>query len=473
MSFPFGTASLVILILALVAAICIPFSGRIAASPQASTSPARIIGKPDLVLATFTKEHAQTYDEVLPEFERRHNVKVQIQVVDQRALQGRLQSALQVGAEVPDMVELLDGTMGIFTRGPVEDVGFVDLTERVKNEGLRDKLVANRFGKWSTRGHLFALPHDVHPTMLAYRRDIVVDKLHIDVSKLTTWDEFARVGREITKDYNGDGIIDHYMIDLPEGEAWGVRALMLQRGGRMFDDNGETAFDSEATVDVFCWYVKQISGKTRIAFAAGWGQTLTKTLMDGLCLFYICPDWRTRQFEINTPSVGGKMCVMPMPAWESGGLRTSTWGGTGLAITKQCKNFELAWKLAMFLYYEPKALGERFASLNILPPYIPSWKEPQFDAPRAYWSGAKLGREFADLAQNVPNEESNAYMQMAEGKLWEAFTTTLIYYKAHGEDGLRDYARSELKRCADQVRIRVNRNVFLHPRHAETVRGAE
>jgi arabinosaccharide transport system substrate-binding protein len=464
MSFPFGKAPLVIALLACAAALAIVLATRNLAAGR----------KPDLVLATFTKEHAQTYleDNVIPEFERRHGVKVQVQVVDQRALQGRLQSALQVNADVPDMVELLDGTMGIFTRGPVEDVGFVDLTERVRNEGLRDKLVANRFGKWSTRGHLFALPHDVHPTMLAYRRDLV-EQLGIDVKTLTTWEEFARVGRQVTRDYNGDGVIDHYMIDLPEGEPWGLRALMIQRGGRMFDDNGETAFDSEQTVDVFCWYVKQISGKTRIAFAAGWGQTFAKSVIDGLCLFYICPDWRTRQFEVNVPSVGGKMSVMPMPAWESGGIRTSTWGGTGLAITRQCKDFELAWKLAMFLYYEPKALGERFGSLNILPPYIPSWAEPQFDEPRAYWSNVALGRAFADLASDVPNEQSSAYMQMAEGKLWEAFTTTLIYYKEHGEQGLREYARAELKRCADRVRIRVNRNVFLHPKQAGTDGGDE
>jgi arabinosaccharide transport system substrate-binding protein len=116
---------------------------------------------------------------------------VHLQVVDQRALQGRLQSSLQVGADVPDMVELLDGTMGIVTKGPIEDVGFLDLTERVPREGLGERPVTSRFGKWSSRGHIFALPHDVHPVVLAYRRDLV-EQLGIDVSKLTPWDEFCR-----------------------------------------------------------------------------------------------------------------------------------------------------------------------------------------------------------------------------------------------------------------------------------------
>ncbi len=35
------------------------------------------------------------------------------------------------GTGVPDMVELNEGGLGFFTKGPLQDVGFVDLTERV------------------------------------------------------------------------------------------------------------------------------------------------------------------------------------------------------------------------------------------------------------------------------------------------------------------------------------------------------
>ena len=34
------------------------------------------------------------------------------------------------------------------------------------------------------------------------------------------------------------------------------------------------------------------------------------------------------------PAWAGKLALMPLPAWREGGLRTSTWGGTGLAFTK-------------------------------------------------------------------------------------------------------------------------------------------
>src|SRR3954468_20496174 len=159
MEFPYGKAPLAILLLALGAGAALFCALPGSTSPSASSEQAN--RRPDLVFATFTKDHAASYRPAIERFEKQHGVKVQVQVVSQRALQGRLQSAMQAGADVPDMVELLYGTLGFFTKGPIEDVGFLDLTDRVKSEGLRDKLVASRFTLWSTRGHIFALPHDV------------------------------------------------------------------------------------------------------------------------------------------------------------------------------------------------------------------------------------------------------------------------------------------------------------------------
>ena len=450
MDFPYGKAPLAILALAIASGAFV----LIAAAPEQAR-------RPDLVFVTFSKEHATAYRSVLAPFEKKHGVTVELQVVDQRMLQGRLQSALQVGAAVPDMVELLDGTMGIFTKGPIDGVGFVDLTQRVKSEGLYDSLVTSRFKKWSSRDHIFALPHDVHPVMLAYRRDIV-ERLGIDVSKLTTWDEFCRVGRDVSKrDEDRDGVADHYMIDLPSDGGDALRLLLVQRGGNFFDAAGNVTFDSEEAVEVVCWYVKQIQGAGRIAFPCGWGQNLSKAMLDGLCLFYICPDWRTAQFEADVASLSGKLALMPLPAWEPGARRTSTWGGTGLAITKQCRNVDLAWELAMYLYYQLEQLGPRFADTNILPPLKKAWDLPQFSAPEAFYSGIQLGRAYAELAQQVPEENDNPYMMQARDKFSEAFTNASIYYAEHGEVGLREFTRAELKRTADRIREAMGRNVFL------------
>ena len=451
MNFPYGQAPLAILILALIAGAVVGYDTLIR-----QTGP-----QPDLVFATFTKEHADAYDPIIEQFEKDYGVHIQLQVVEQRALQSRLQSALQVGAEVPDMVELIYDSLGVFTKGPLEEVRFVDLTGRVHETGLIDNVVTSRFGKWSDRGRVFALPHDVHPVMLAYRRDLVED-LGIDVNQLTTWDAFARIGREIaTKDLNGDGVPDRYMMNLPTEGGDALRLLLLQGGGQMFDDRGDVAFDDERTAEVFLWYVQQIQGEDRISFDAGWGQNLARSMLDGLCLFYICPDWRTRQFQMDVPQLEGKMALMPLPAWQESGSRTSTWGGTGLAITEQCENVELAWELAMHLYFNAAEQGRRFEQTQIISPLRSAWDEPAFDKPNPYFSNQRIGRMYAELAPQVPEEQSSAYMTLAVNKLSEAFANVSLYHREHGMDGLPEYTRSELKRVADRVREVMARNVFL------------
>jgi hypothetical protein len=61
------------------------------------------------------------------------------------------------------------------------------------------------------------------------------------------------------------------------------------------------------------------------------------------------------------------------------------------------------------------------------------------------------------------------YTSIAEGKLIEAFSNIMLRYRQSGDDGLEDFARKELKRCADRVRGIVARNAF----YAGTGGGAE
>jgi arabinosaccharide transport system substrate-binding protein len=450
MSFPYGKAAFWIMVLALVSG-----AGVLAMSSHRDDE-----RPPDLVLVSFAKNHIESYMPTIRKFEAEKGIKVEVQIKEYRAIQQRLQAAFQVGAEVPDMVEIPNGSLGSFARGPLEEVGFVDLTDLIKSTGLYDKVVRSRFSIWTSRGRIFALPHDVHPAGLVYRRDIV-ERLGIDVNKLDTWEEFCRVGREIvTKDLNGDGVNDRYMIDLNIGGEDYLRAFLLQRGTGIFNEQSDVIFDNEEAVQVTCWYVRQLTGKDRIAFSAGWGQNLAQCMNDGLALFYFAPDWRTYSFQQEVPGLSGKLALMPMPAWEKGGRRVTTWGGTGLAITKACKNFDLAWELAQRLYYDPKELGLRFGKTNIIPPLQSAWDLPEFQEQRPFYSNQRLGEIFSKMAPDTPPDYVTPFTGTASGKLNEAYQNIRLYYERNPDADLEAYARTELKRCADRVRQVIARNAF-------------
>jgi len=446
--FPYGKAPLALLIMAVV-------SGLLIAARQHF----RAEHAPDLVFAIFAPNHEEAYRSAIPAFEREHGVKVQLQVVDQRALQSRLQSALQTGSRVPDLVELLMDPMGYFTRGPLEDMGFVDLTDRLHAEGLYHRMVESRYSLWSSRGRIFALPHDVRPVMLAYRRDLV-EQLGIDVNALKTWDDFVAMGRRITADLDGDGYPDRYALDLATQGGHTLQMLMRQRGGQLIDEAGRVVFDSPEVAEAILWHLEQSAGRQPIAYDVGWGQSLTKAMMDGLVLFYFCPDWRTKQFEMDLPTLSGKLALMPLPVWEAGGRRTTSWGGTGLAITRSSPNQELAWKLAKHLYLNAEDLADRFRTMNIVPPLKDSWNLDAFKEPRAFWGGQAIGSAFAELSPETPPIYSSPHQALAGVMLDQAYITAVQHFKANGTNGLRAVVEAELKKQADYVRSVAARNVF-------------
>jgi arabinosaccharide transport system substrate-binding protein len=446
--FPYGRAPFWLLVLAISSVAALLATGRHGGR------------RPDLVLVTFTDSHYQAYRRAVPAFERAHGVTVQIEFTNWTPLRSRLQNAVLAGTEVPDLAEVVEGSLGFFTRGPARDIGVLDLTDRLRAEGLSDRLVPSRLALWSARDRVYALPHDAHPVMLAYRRDLI-EALGIDVRSLDTWDKFVAVGRRLTGDRDGDGVVDRYMLDLLASGDTSLTTLIFQRGGQLFDRAGNVAFDSDAVADVILWYIHQLHGPQKIAYEAGWGQSAAKAMTDGLVLFFLTPDWRSFQLETEVPWLRGKMALMPLPAWTPGGRRTSVWGGTGLMILKATRNPELAWQLAKYLYFDEASLGRRFAETNIVPVLMDAWNRPELDAPSAYFSNQHIGRMYAELAPDTPPIYSSPVDAVARAKLNEAFSASVEYYQRRGEAGLPETIRAELAHAAADVRRMADRNRAL------------
>jgi arabinosaccharide transport system substrate-binding protein len=445
-SFPFGLAALSMLVLSILAGTWLTLN-----PPPKKTA--------TLTMWTFAKPHYEAYLKAVPAFEKEHpGVTVNLQLVANQGLPQRLQAAFLADLkDVPDLVEVEISSAGTFFRGPVKNIGFVDLTERIRAEGLDKKMVAARFAPYTSRGHIFGLPHDVHPVMLGYRKDIF-DKEGIDVSQIETWDDFIKVGQKLT-------IPDkRYMVEMSDTGRDQIEICLFQRGGGYFDADGNLIFDNETAVETMKWYVPLVAknSKTKIGnnLSSSFGAVIAQGMEQGYFLCIFMPDWRSKGFEQDTGKMRGKMALMPLPAVTKGGPRTSTWGGTMIGITKQSKNQDLAWKFAKHLYLNERDLAERFADTNILPPVRAAWQEPAFDKPNDYWSGQRLGREYANLATEVPAQYTHPFVNTAKGKFSEALTLCVQYYQQNGEQGFDEYIRKTLKERADEVRRQIARNPY-------------
>lgn len=444
--FPYGKAAFAIFLMTLLTGFYI-WQHPVASS---ASNPGVIT----LHMATFAKPHYQAYLKAIPGFEAEHpGIKVNLELVDNSALATRLQSAFLADLDVPDLVEIEISSSGTFFRGPLKDIGFSDLTDRLHQSGLYDRMVHARFAPYTSRGRIFGLPHDVHPVQLAYRRDLM-QQLGVDVSKIETWDDFIKVGQRVTIPNK------RYMIEFSDSSSTNLEMCLFQRGGGYFNPAGDCILDNDASVQTMLWYVPLVAGPHRIGNTLGDGQILTKAVEDGYLLCLICPDWRSKTFQDDVPRMNGKMALMPLPALTAGGAHTSTWGGTMLGITKHCKYQDMAWALAQTLYTDKSKLADRFRGTNILPALRDAWDQPAFNEPNPYWSNLPLGATYARLAPQVPFQYTSPFIQTAKNKLGEALVACVEQYNHSGDNGFEAFVRQRLKQSGDEVRRLMARNPY-------------
>ncbi len=420
--------------------------------------------KPGRDFWMFSPPNVPHYRAVLDEWNAAHPAApVNLVPIHYQALERRLIAAFTSDAPVADLVETESLTMARAFAGPLDAIGFVDLTDRLRSEGLFEKINAPSFSLWTTRGRTFALPHDVHPCLLGYRADLV-EAAGIDVAQIETWDDFRRLLAPLIVDRDGDGRPDRYLLNFWENNRDLVKVLLLQAGGELFDTRERAAFDTEINARTLATLTGWIAGPRRFCvdardFTAGGDQMR----LEGTVVASILPDWMAAVWKANIPGLAGKVKLMRLPAWERGGLRTSVWGGTALGITKSAPDFERSWAVAKHLYLSPRVAESLYRSTYIISPVKAHWTLPIYQEPDPFFSGQKVGALYIAEAPHVPPRIASPYMTFA----MERMMSVLVALKAHAiaqnvfdADALLPEARRLLAEAQRDLAARIARNVL-------------
>jgi lactose/L-arabinose transport system substrate-binding protein len=118
------------------------------------------------------------------------------------------------------------------------------------------------------------------------------------------------------------------------------------------------------------------------------------------------------------PELSGKFGVVPLPAFDAGGVQTSNSGGSTLAIPSQSKNQDLAWS---FVEYCLASTPEQIAMMKTagaFPSYLPAYDDPYLQAPQPYFNNEPIYTVIAPLTKEIPaitytSDNSRASDQMA------------------------------------------------------------
>jgi len=389
--------------------------------------------------------------------------KAHISLITLNALERRLLSSFYAGIPPASLVELEVGVAPRFFAGPIDSLGFIDLTDRIQNEGIDDIILPASFSPWTTRGHIIGIPNDVHPVLLAYRHDLV-EEAGIDLSQVETWDDYFEAMKPLMADKDNDGNPDRFILSFSLTNAQQIEVWMMQAGGMLFE-NEKPVIDSDLNAwllsKIVCWS----EGPNKVTVEAPeFSASGNRMKLEGFVASSFTPDWMCNTWEKDLPKLSGKYRLMPLPAWKPGGRRTSVMGGTMISIPKNIPDVEAAWELAKHLYLSKEAAERLYRESHVISPVSAHWDHPMYDEPSEYFGGQVKGRLYIEYAKEVPVRPSSPFMPLARNRLSQAALELRQYARDHDlydPEKLQPVAKRLLGNAQAAVERQMRRNVFI------------
>lgn len=385
-----------------------------------------LMGKSQTItLWSFAQNNIDEWQERKADIEKKFNIKLNIEKVAESGFVQKLQAVMMDGKGIPDIIEWKIENNRILNADP-KKCFVLPLDKYTNKSKVFSKIVPGRVAWVKYGGHVYGLPHDVHPVVLIYN-DTIWKSVGVDVAKLETWDDFIEAGKKLIAEKKGGKPL-HYA--LPYGND-GLNNTMFmiwqQTNAQILDKDGKPTLDSPAFVEfVKKWLDWQ---KTGVFTMWDWGN-FAALLQSGTLCSYTSPDWWVPQ--VNQAAQDGKyeFKVRSLPYYKKGGPQTVSWGGTFLAIPKGTKNPDLIYQIMEYMQYDQSAIKSRYETTDMLPPLQEVWNDEVFKQPDERFGGQKLGELQTKLAKEMPEVNTGdifwdlifadfgqQYPEMATGKV--------------------------------------------------------
>jgi len=413
----------------------------------------------------YHKPYHDTYQPKIDEWNRNHpETPFAMSLFSHTTLERRTLSGFLSGTPLADLIALHSGIIPKTFLGPVEQIGLLDLTDRLHAEGLYEQFNEPSFSGVTSRGRIYALPRDVHPALLTYRADIV-EEAGIDMSQIETWDDYFRILRPLMIDKDGDGRPDRYLLSLSETRPDVIAMLIHQNDGEIFDAQDHPVFASERNAETLSRIIPWITGPDRVTVNVPPGAAGNKQMLEALSVGIIASDVILGIWKQEIPQLAGKIKVMPLPAFERGGRRTSARAGNSMiGINKRSPYIEESWEMLKSLQTSVAAAEKIWREMTIFSPVKTLWSQPFYHEPDPFYCGQQIGSIYIEAAPNIPLRPSSPYAEMAYAAISNATIALCAYAEKHDiydPEKLQPEALQLLQHQQVQLEKLISRNVFL------------
>jgi multiple sugar transport system substrate-binding protein len=355
----------------------------------------------------------------VPRWETLHpDVKVKVVSLQYADHHTAMTTALATGSGLPDVMAVDLRFIGKFANGG----GLDDLLKPPYNAGP----LLNRLVRYSapqatnSRGELTALPTDIGPGTLLYRKDLL-DQAGITEAELTaSWASLIEAGKKL-KARTGAFLLP---------DAADLRDIVLRQGlkdgeGIYFDSTGKVLVDSPRFVRAFeiGLAARQAGIDAKVVawtneWAAGFKQDRIAADMMGAWLAGHLKNW-------IAPAQAGRWRATGLP----GGVFAS-YGGSFYAVPRRAEHKAQAWAFIQFMVMDKQTQLESLRVLDAFPALLAAQAAPMMDEPIAYLGGQKARLLWRDIAAQVPALTVNRHDAMATDVIRDEFENVV----AHGKD---------------------------------------
>jgi len=337
---------------------------------------------------------------VLPAFNALYpNIEVKLDVNGYGDHHTKLLTELAAGKGVPDVAAIEIGYIAKFAA----QGGLVDLSKPPYNgEAYKDLYVPYAWKQAHTQdGRLIGMPLDIAPATMFWRRDVFAAH-GVSINDIKTWEDYINVGKKLTYDADGDGKIDHWLVD----NAGDVAMVLWGGHTHFFDADGNCIVTNDRFVKAFT-IAKKIRDAGLDANVGAWTNEWYNLFKQGTIATAINGAWLMGHLKNwMAPKTAGKWGAAQLPE----GMYTQR-GGSWYTIPQASTHKDAAWKFVKFMTTNPVVQLRAFDVTNAFPAVKAVWDDPVFAEPIPFLNGQKarlLWKEAISHITGVPTNPNDA-----------------------------------------------------------------
>ena len=299
-------------------------------------------------------------------------------------------TALSTSFYLPDVMALEVGYVGRFAQGG----GLEDLSKPAYNvQQFRSRFVPYAYDQATSRtGKVVAVPTDIGPGTLLYRKDVLA-KAQVSEAALTqTWESYVDSGIKI-KAATGAYLMSH---------ARDMKDIIIRTGiqpgqGLYFDEESRVLVTSPRFVRAFT-LAREVRRNKLDARVNAWSNEWSEGFKRGTIATQMTGAWLAGHLNSwLAPATKGQWRAAPLPEGSF-----AAYGGTFFAIARgaPADHKALAWQFIQLMTLNRTQQLAAFKSQDAFPALLETYNDPFFDEPIEFLGGQKARMQWrADAAR--------------------------------------------------------------------------